>query len=105
MQGSMKRQTSSSLYLRLSCYITTAMKQNRKQRGEGRKTSLANEVKKRRQIDVGVESSSYKMGCDLNLGTPRSTDCLSAAFELHGLANEVINFRPGNPPNFSHHGK
>lgn len=57
MQGSMKRQTSSSLYLRLSCYITTAMKQNRQQRGEGRKTSLANEVKKRRPIDVGVESS------------------------------------------------
>lgn len=60
-------------------HISNAMQPNRQQRAEGRKTSLAKEVKKSWKIDVEVDSSSYRMSCNLALRAPRNTDCLSTA--------------------------
>lgn len=59
------------------------MQKNRQQRAEGPK---AKEVKKHWNIDVEVDSSSYRMSCNLSLRKPSKTDCLSSAYELHGLA-------------------
>ena len=59
------------------------MQQNRQQRAEGPK---ATEVKKHWNVDVEVDSGSYRMSCNLALRKPRYTDCLSPAYELHGLA-------------------
>lgn len=44
------------------------------------------QVKKRWKIDVEVDSSSYRISCNPALRKPRKRDCLSSAYELHGLA-------------------